>query len=152
MFRAPTVTAPKKSEFQETPAGTYTMALQSLSLIQGETNKLKAFFIHTGDNAKMYKGVNYNINLDGTFEDGTPKAVKVSTLAYALGASEGSEIGVDAIGSLEEGKEWAGAPAALFINGDRADFTGKLAGVVVEGYTYNGKSGVRAKAVFRPQS
>ncbi len=142
-------------EFEATPPGTYTMALENVRVktTKAGEQKLEAFFIHTEDSAKALKGVSLSTMLEGTDKNGAPKAKQTADLLVALGIEAADvangNFAVALEGSAEEGAEWKGVPAAIYIKGDRVDLKGRQARVVVEASTFNGRTTTKGKAAYR---
>lgn len=142
-------------DFEATPPGTYTMALENIRVKQTKAgeNKLEAFFIHVDDAAKGLKGVSLSTMLEGIDKNGDSKARQTADLLVALGvAAEDAANGNFAValeGSAEEGAEWKGVPAAIYIKGDRVDLKGRQARIVVEANTFQGKTTTRGKAAYK---
>lgn len=159
-------------EFVDTPPGTYTMALVQtaksganmlrVKKAANGTKKLEVFFKHAEDSAsKRYKGIKYSAKLEGVDKNNKPLARQVAELLIALGVEKADAINVanrangseirelESFDSLGEDEQWKGVSAAIVINGDTVDLSGREAIVKVETNTFNGRTTNQAKAVYK---
>ena len=140
--------------YTATPAGTYEMALESLSVVKTRAGErqLKAFFIHT-DATNGFKGVNYFAMLEGTNANGKPKAKAFGDFLASLGFDTADIIGgkaaVALTGEADPEAAWKGAPATVTINGDAVDLKGRRAVVKLADSEYNGKVTTKATATYK---
>lgn len=148
-----------KREFEATPPGSYRMALSNnIRVKRTKTGlaQLEVFMTHVDAAAKAkFKGVNYRVLLEGTDKNGRSNAKQFGDLLQALGVSKddiaNGKPSVNLLGSLEaipSDEQWKGVPAAITINGDVADLTGREATVIVEASEYQGKVSYRANGIY----
>lgn len=146
-------------EFEATPPGVYRMALAGnlrIKKTKDGKRKLAVFFKHTDPIARSrYAGVNGAVMLEGTDKNGAPLARQFGSLLTALGVAKedvvGGKVSVSALSSLAdlpEDEQWKGVDAAITINGDTVDLTGREASVKVSANTFNGKTTMRADAFY----
>jgi hypothetical protein len=148
-------------EFEETPPGTYRMALKTKNLRIRKTakgdKKLELFLVHADDDCKaIYKGVNGFVMLTGTDKNGKALRRQFAQFLVAAGISkeslfEGSSLS-DSVKAIElddlDSADWKGVPARVEVRGEPIDLEGVELMVKVEANEYQGKTRTRAAAFY----
>lgn len=144
--------------FEDTAPGTYRMALTAglrVKKTKAGQRKLDVFFKHADAANAGKNGVRGSAMLEGIDKNGRSMARQFGDLLNALGVAKeditGGKASVALLSSFEslpEAEQWKGVPAAITINGDVIDLTGRECIVKVVASTYNGKTTIKADGFY----